>query len=241
MSTAAKSPRNVDSSSKLTDNKASLSQVTCSKLISAAGTKYRLRECTHQNAGLTQTGHGLQLAAPQTVTVARDEGMKADREGGARNTRTQAQNGSRRQARSTDPRPHAVVQRNTPFNRETRKLRARSGPKQKSYQVQQLGQQAVVQRGNPTTKKIRRLKAGEGNRALQRAIATQRAGVNQTQRRGGKKPPRGRATINRQKHRERRTEERAGKGKLRHQVVKGQTGARRRRRNTSTNQSPRTS
>ena len=39
-----------------------------------------------------------------------------------------------------------LVQRDTPFNRETRKLRAWSEPMKKSYLEQQLGQQAVDSR-----------------------------------------------------------------------------------------------
>ena len=112
----------------------------------------------------------LQLAAPQTVSVARDEGMKPT--GRARSTGTQAQ----KWVRSTD-RDRMRWSSETLHSTVKRESRERGeGQSRKSYQEQQPGQQAVVQRGNPTTKKTCRLKAGEGSRALQHAIATQRAG-----------------------------------------------------------------
>ena len=135
----------------------------------------------------------LQLAAHQKRNCCTRRRNEADREG----SKYQDTSTKWVQAAGTKyrPRPRAVVQRNTPFNREKRKLRAWSVPKQMSYLEQQPEQQAVVQRGNPTTKKIRRLKAGEGYRALQRATAAQRVGETDTEKRRAE-TAKGRATIN---------------------------------------------
>ena len=83
--------------------------------------------------------------------------------------------------------------------------------------------------GHPTTKKMRRLKAGEGNRALQRAIATQRA----VEIRHREEAGRNRRGVEQQqtvKSTEKEDPKTHRNGQLRHQAVRGQTGAQRRLR-----------
>ena len=140
------------------------------------------------------------LAASKTVTDARGEELGQTWK--ARRYQDTSTKWVQAAGPKYQPRPHAVVQAELSIiQRDSRKaesvvnVEADAEPGNSN-----LVQQAEVQRGRPTTKKIRRLKEEKATRALQRAISDTTDRRNQTKRRVGQKPPRGRTTVNRQKH-----------------------------------------